>query len=966
MERQKVNTSHFSQKTRYSCDFCHYETDRLYNFQRHLENKKHLVSKQFDQFVEQHEHVNTQYTDSESDDDDRVNCSRTGESINSIDGSQDSSDMEIIDSLSNSEEETDTFQPEISRCNTDHNDWFPFNNKVHYLLSILVNSRTHKVSDEIAAYFLFVLKEVGVVDVPSLKQLKDFNTTGLNVENMIVKNEDKDGNLFWTVKPSALIGLAVANPNTACTLKRYPEKNPTKDAGHAGSRKWKEEIDFHWGKKKNGDCIYLGEYVKHGHQIGKVINFISMISEGQSCLTIVMQLVKINPQELDCYNDDRQNSTGICLITGNMVEYPIDECELMDLAIIENISFMKKINGDYINCTQQDRDLMLEVSPFKISNLPVVTVPINIFIDDTSANKSRRWDALHCIQTQLAGIPLKDKQRNRNVMVLGTSDKVAILDIAKPICDDILSLKSSGIRGFDAMTKENIMITSDVNCIIADYNCVSLVCNHLGPSANKFCPKCMADSSDPLSFEWEKRTPNKTQRTIEHIKIARNKVEIRKENGVKEHTNCFWEIINCHKDTPTGLLHFMYLGLVKHLVQLCLTKLSEQQKEKLELHLNSLNLTSFPYPVNGKFIKYVDSRQGKDFKTYVQVAFFNMEYVRLPMKYLQAISALAMMSKHIHTTEGTETVDKDIKNYIAIIKEKIPELSSKKKTHLCMHLIDDIKEHGCLLEYSEDAFEKNHGLIRSEIFIQNQLAKSRDTAAQFSRNAILEHIISGGYFLDNNNWIQASQQVQSFGRVNIVEKFMGKGNETKGKFTLSKLEKKDNLQKLSDLQILQAFVNCGLSISSYNEQCTVTQFFGNALTKSGERATLGGYVLYLEEEEEKIGRIKQLANIKSGKLCIEIAVIVTSRPVIYRCQNIEAVMFSAEEIIVPLKNLIQNVHLIHDCIGGFCPIKETKQIVKVEQEMIEKTIKHLQHNVNHDVYLINKFRLTHLKDKYIV
>ncbi|VDI12131.1 Hypothetical predicted protein [Mytilus galloprovincialis] len=77
----------------------------------------------------------------------------------------------------------------------------------------------------------------------------------------------------------------------------------------------------------------------------------------------------------------------------------------------------------------------------KQSELPICLQDWILDIDDTPANKSRRWDAFHCIQSQLAAVPLKDKQRNRNVMVLGTSDKVAILDIAKPICEDVLCLK---------------------------------------------------------------------------------------------------------------------------------------------------------------------------------------------------------------------------------------------------------------------------------------------------------------------------------------------------------------------------------------------------------------------------------------------------------------------------------------------------------------------------------------------
>ena len=38
------------------------------------------------------------------------------------------------------------------------------------------------------------------------------------------------------------------------------------------------------------------------------------------------------------------------------------------------------------------------------TGLPIVTMPVNLFLDDTSTHKSRRWKALHCIQMQLSGI----------------------------------------------------------------------------------------------------------------------------------------------------------------------------------------------------------------------------------------------------------------------------------------------------------------------------------------------------------------------------------------------------------------------------------------------------------------------------------------------------------------------------------------------------------------------------------
>lgn len=34
---------------------------------------------------------------------------------------------------------------------------------------------------------------------------------------------------------------------------------------------------------------------------------------------------------------------------------------------------------------------------------PIVTVPVNLFFDDTSTHRSKRWLTLHCVQMQLAG-----------------------------------------------------------------------------------------------------------------------------------------------------------------------------------------------------------------------------------------------------------------------------------------------------------------------------------------------------------------------------------------------------------------------------------------------------------------------------------------------------------------------------------------------------------------------------------
>lgn len=60
--------------------------------------------------------------------------------------------------------------------------------------------------------------------------------------------------------------------------------------------------------------------------------------------------------------------------------------------------------------------------------------------------------------------------------------------------------------------------------------------------------------------------------------------------------------------------------------------------------------------------------------------------------------------------------------------------------------------HGPMDGYKEDAFEKMHGRIRDQVFIQNMHARSRDTATAFAELELLHHVLTGGYFPVQDAW----------------------------------------------------------------------------------------------------------------------------------------------------------------------------------------------------------------------
>lgn len=65
----------------------------------------------------------------------------------------------------------------------------------------------------------------------------------------------------------------------------------------------------------------------------------------------------------------------------------------------------------------QEKNSLVSPNPHKLRFQPVYTVPLNLFMDDTSANKSKKWKPLHCTQLQLAGIPKAKKQTLSSIKV---------------------------------------------------------------------------------------------------------------------------------------------------------------------------------------------------------------------------------------------------------------------------------------------------------------------------------------------------------------------------------------------------------------------------------------------------------------------------------------------------------------------------------------------------------------------
>ena len=91
----------------------------------------------------------------------------------------------------------------------------------------------------------------------------------------------------------------------------------------------------------------------------------------------------------------------------------------------------------------------LKKRSIELGNMPVVMVPLIIYPDDTSGNKSKVWNKFDSWCFLLAGLPKKENAKLENIHLICTLNKVSILELAVAPVQE-LKLLEDGIVSYDA------------------------------------------------------------------------------------------------------------------------------------------------------------------------------------------------------------------------------------------------------------------------------------------------------------------------------------------------------------------------------------------------------------------------------------------------------------------------------------------------------------------------------------
>ena len=141
----------------------------------------------------------------------------------------------------------------------------------------------------------------------------------------------------------------------------------------------------------------------------------------------------------------------------------------------------------------QESAAYLAPHPLKVkaAGRKVVMLPLILFADDTSGNKSKKWHKFESWYLLLAGLPRHENAKSENIHFLCSSDNMAALDMATCIADELTMLENSGLDVYDAFHNEHVLVIAPVLLFICDNPMASQLLNHLGGSAIKYCRICV-------------------------------------------------------------------------------------------------------------------------------------------------------------------------------------------------------------------------------------------------------------------------------------------------------------------------------------------------------------------------------------------------------------------------------------------------------------------------------------------
>ncbi|KAL5488729.1 hypothetical protein EMCRGX_G017714 [Ephydatia muelleri] len=406
-------------------------------------------------------------------------------------------------------------------------------------------------------------------------------------------------------------------------------------------------------------------------------------------------------------------------------------------------------DGCLVRLTDDEYTTLSSPHPMKAKSigcggLPVIMAPISIFSDDTSGNKSKVWNKFNSWNFLLAGLSRKDNAKLHNIHFICASNKALVKEMAVPLVQEFNALEREGIVVFNAFLQCKVIVVAPILRFLCDNPRGAEICSQLGATAMMYCRICTVDVSSGLQGIGHLRTKTDTVAQIQRIQSLPTKRE-RKQMQTQS--------------TPVEALHTLVLGPYKYMLRSRMARFSPQQCKEVLARIASFPFSGFALRLSRDISKYNKLFVGRDFKTLAQLALF----VFPPLVSPGETEVWLALSK-------VESMKSVCLGFAQAVDKHCPELRSKLKIHLLLHLPDHMLQFGPPSGFNTERCESYNGVIRSHNIYANKHAPSKDIANSFAIQESIRFFCSGGH-LDQSE-MQCGDGVIKLYQSSEVEDFL--------------------------------------------------------------------------------------------------------------------------------------------------------------------------------------------------
>ena len=204
---------------------------------------------------------------------------------------------------------------------------------------------------------------------------------------------------------------------------------------------------------------------------------------------------------------------------------------------------------------------------------------------------------------------------------------------------------------------------------------------------------------------------------------------------------------------------------------------------------------------------------------------------------------------------------------------------NKPKFHLLFHIADHAKRFGPPMVFATEKFESYNHITRNVGFFTNRRAPSRDIARAFGNWNAMRHMISGGVWKGNGEWVQAGERIREMFHDQTVQRIMCYTRRCT-KYPIRRL-----WNKLTSRLVVHtsAFQLCPDQVATLCEPFLENETYEQVSSNCGEMCKINGFVIL---ENKAVGRIYEIVKTECNVLVLLKIFIVDQDRLVFGCPRL--------------------------------------------------------------------------------